>query len=404
MSLSSGLKPYNANGHRTSLNFSTVPASYRKVLPDFVPLFVLATFVTLTIWNTDPVVDRIYECSILLLTAWKLSMGSTPLRWRFVVPLFALALWGFSQLAVDLTADRDATWLAALRFSALGATALLAHETLGSHVTRGRFLEFMAWLGFLVSIVSAVAYYTSPGQVLWMFTAPYPDVWGPFLSRNNFAQFLELILPVALWLANTRSPSFLYATMAAVMLAAGFASASRTGAILLGVETVAAFATLGGRRKHALPFGSAVVVLAGIGGAQNLVGRFSEANPLAYRDAIYRSTLDMVASRPLEGYGLGTFALVYPRFAESDFGYRIEHAHNDWLEWASEGGLGFTAIWVWLVIGFSRRSLRHPWAWGVPALFLHSLVDYPMARIGIGAWAFILIGAIERSETRLSNV
>jgi O-antigen ligase len=261
----------------------------------------------------------------------------------------------------------------------------------------------VAWFGFLISIVSVVAYYTSPGRVMWLFEAPYPDVWGPFLSRNNFAQVLELTLPPALWLAHTRLPGLRYGSMAAVMLAAGLASASRAGAILLSLETLIALIAFGGPWRRTLLFGVATLSLAAIGGVHTLIGRFFDADPLAYRDAIYGSTVEMVLSRPLQGYGLGTYALVYPRFAETDFGYRIEHAHNDWLEWTAEGGVGFAAIWGWLVINATRRSFKHPWAWGIPAVFLHALADFPMARLGVAAWVFILIGAIERSVLARPN-
>lgn len=404
MSLSPGLRPYNANSLRTSLYFSTPTASHRKVLPVFVPLFLLATFATLTIWNADPLVDRIYECLILLLAAWTLLTGSATPGWMLAAPLAALPLWGVCQWALQSTVDRDATWLAALRFSGFSATALVAFAAFETRY-RARFLEAVAWIGFLISLVSVIAYYTSPSRVFWLFDVPYPDVWGPFLSRNNFAQFLELTLPVALWLARTRPQTMLYGVMSAVMLAAGLASASRAGAFLLVGESVVAWLAGGSRLwRRGLFYGTAVMLLAAVGGDQALIGRFFEATPLAFRDVIYRSSVEMIASQPVMGYGLGTYALVYPRFAETDFGYRVEHAHNDWLEWTAEGGWGFAAIWVWLVFLAARRSLHHPWAWGIPAVFMHALVDFPMARLGVAAWAFILIGAIERSEARPPHV
>ncbi len=401
MSLSPGPKPLNANRLRTSLNFSTAAASHRKVLPAFVPLFLLAALTTLTIWNIDPLVDRAYECSILLLAAWTLVNRCTILRWAFVSPLAALSLWGFCEWGLGSTVDRGVTWAAALRFSGLAATALAAYGVLGSLGVREQFLKAIAWFGFLVATVSVLAYYASPGRVLWLIEAPYPDVWGPFLSRNNFAQFLELTLPIGLWLASRHSPALLYGAMSAVILAAGLASASRAGAILLGLET---FAFLSVRQdwkwKRGLLFGTAVLVLSTIGGAQAILGRFSQSDPLAVRRQIYVATGQMIASRPIQGYGLGTYGWVYPRFATTDFGYRIEHAHNDWLEWSGEGGLGFVAIWIWMIIRATRKALSHPWGWGVPALFLHAFVDFPTARFGVAAWAFILIGAIEASETR----
>jgi hypothetical protein len=61
-------------------------------------------------------------------------------------------------------------------------------------------------------------------------------------------------------------------------------------------------------------------------------------------------------------------------------------------------------IWLWMASAATHKSLEHPWAWGIPALFLHALVDFPMARLGVAAWAFILIGAIERCDARTPNL
>ena len=102
----------------------------------------------------------------------------------------------------------------------------------------------------------------------------------------------------------------------------------------------------------------------------------------------------MIAARPWTGYGLGNFATVYPEFARFDPGAVVEHAHNDWLEWATEGGWPYAAVWMLLAIATLRPALRSIWGIGIPAVFLHALVDYPLARLGVAAWLFILIGAL----------
>lgn len=398
MSISAGLKPFNAYRLRTYLNFSTVAESPRQNLGDLSAVFLLACASTLTIWSTDPQVDLVYECSALSLAGWMLLQGSTPLAWRLGAVLCALPLWGFTQLIFGTTVYRYATLQSALQLSALSATAWVSYSALGGEGLRERFLTALAWFGFVVSIVSVVAYYTSPGHVFWWIPVRYPDVWGPFLSRNNFAQFLELTLPVALWLAMHRPAPFLYWAMSATMLAAGLASASRAGAVLLGVEALVAFSLVPRRnRRLATVFCLGVLLLATIAGAETLLGRFG-SDALAERGPIYRSTLAMISTRPWEGYGLGSYASVYPEFALFDSGYTIEHAHNDWLEWASEGGLGFAALWAFLAIPVIPNVRKHFWGLGIPMVFLHALVDFPMARLGIAAWVFFLLGAIERTR------
>jgi O-antigen ligase len=106
----------------------------------------------------------------------------------------------------------------------------------------------------------------------------------------------------------------------------------------------------------------------------------------------------MISTRPWQGYGLGTYSLVYPEFASFDSGYRIEHAHNDWLEWASEGGVGFLGLWATLVLPVFGRLKASPWGLGIVAVSCHAVVDFPIARFGIAAWFFILLGMIERER------
>ena len=78
---------------------------------------------------------------------------------------------------------------------ALTATALGAFLTLGTSGLRNTFLKGMVWIGVVIAVAGVLAYWTSPGEILWIFPTSYPDNWGPFPSRNNFAQFLELFFP-----------------------------------------------------------------------------------------------------------------------------------------------------------------------------------------------------------------
>jgi O-antigen ligase len=250
----------------------------------------------------------------------------------------------------------------------------------------------MAWFGFGVAVTAVLAYYTSSSKVLWIFPSPYPDVWGPFLSRNNFAQFLELIVPVALWLGLQSTYGRMWLAMAAAMLAAGLCSASRAGGILLLVEVVAVLALT--RTKRTLWFAAAACACVALMGAGHFLDRLQSADALAGRREIYSATVAMIRSSPWTGYGLGTFSLVFPEFAEADTGLIVDHAHNDWLEWSAEGGMVFVTLWAMWALPLCRAGVRSIWGVGVAALFLHSLVDYPFARPGVAAWLSMLAGML----------
>ncbi len=304
------------------------------------------------------------------------------------------------QLVSGSTVYRWATLNASLQNAALAATALAGFLAFRNPFIRSGFLRAMVWFGLLLSVASMLAYFTSPGQILWLFPSPYPDNWGPFPSRNNFAQFLELCFPIALYqMAEKR----LGVIPPAVMLAAGLASASRAGAMLLILEMIAGIFLLKKEfRRRLLPFALAAVGFTGVVGAGALWGRLADPDPLKYRREIFRSAIAMIAVHPWRGYGLGTFSVVYPEFAEFDNGATVEHAHNDWLEWAAEGGFPFAALWAALAVRLTRPAIRSFWGIGVLAVFLHALVDYPFARLGVAAWEFLLIAALlaERSPVR----
>ena len=404
MSISPLLAPINERNTRTIGEPKTGTFLPRRLGPAFhrestgakVFLLALAAAATLAIWSADPFIEWTYEGGVFLLAGWivarrDLNPGPT------VVMAAVLAVWGFGQLAAGSTVYRYATLNASLHVAALGATALVASVVFLNAEARDRLLQWFAWFGFLIGIVSVVAYYTSPGSVLWLFPSPYPDVWGPFLSRNNFAQFLELALPVALWLGCTRSGSTLYLWMSATILACGLASASRAGAVLLILEAAVVFilARPPAARRLIPAFALGVIALAALAGGEVLVHRLRDSNPLRDRREIFESSLAMIAAQPWTGYGLGNFATVYPEFARFDPGAVVEHAHNDWLEWATEGGWPYAAAWMLLAISSLRPALRSIWGIGVPAIFLHALVDYPFARFGVVAWLFILAGALE---------
>ena len=392
----------------------------------------MAAAATFTISVSDPSVTFAYEIGIFLLAGYcsaseALRPDATALTIPALAPilapilaLVAISLWGFAQLAMGATVYRYATWEASLRTMTFGATAWVGAKTLRDARLRWRFLSAFAWFGCALSLLSVVAYFTSRGRILWIFASPYPDVWGPFLSRNDFAGFMELSFPVALLLAMERraqdsgfgtvpgwnpawEPNWVPARFPlwapAWMLAAGLASGSRAGAVLLLAEAGLVLGLIS-RRRAAAKFIMWATLLALAAGAGTLAGRFAEKDPWRYRREIAQSTLKLIGEHPWRGYGLGTYSDVYPAYATFDIGAVVEHAHNQWLEWAAEGGIPLALAWLTLAVGMSVRAVRSVWGIGIVAAFLHALVDYPFVRCGLTAWDFTLIGALSAAAVR----
>jgi O-antigen ligase len=104
------------------------------------------------------------------------------------------------------------------------------------------------------------------------------------------------------------------------------------------------------------------------------------------RAMVWRDTAEMVRAFPLTGAGFGSFAAVYPLFRSQGVRLLYEHAHNDALQLAAEGGLLAAALCALLLLpvarhlasGLTRRAgpLAVGAAAGLAALLLHALIDF----------------------------
>lgn len=127
----------------------------------------------------------------------------------------------------------------------------------------------------------------------------------------------------------------------------------------------------------------------------------------AERLVVPRMALQMVAERPWFGHGGGTFYTVFPPFKTEALPLQWNHAHNDYVEVASDTGLVGLALWAGLGLATAVRSVRllrdsQPLlsrGLGAAALMalcsiaLHSLVDFNL-QIPANALTLVVILAL----------
>ena len=75
--------------------------------------------------------------------------------------------------------------------------------------------------------------------------------------------------------------------------------------------------------------------------------------------------------------GLGAWPLIFPRYALYDDGTFVNQAHNEWAQWAEEGGVPLLLLMFALAIVTVPRAIGSVWGISVIAVWLHALVDYP---------------------------
>jgi O-antigen ligase len=367
----------------------------------------LIVWAILTLWVRQRWTTSVLHCGLFALgAAWTVRFWrarTAPRRSWLWLLLGAVAAWGLLQLATGRSEYRFATWVALLGRIAELCAFLLALEALRFSSLRRGWLRFLAIFGFLLSTVAVVQYFTAPGRIFWVFPSGYSEVLGPFLSRNTYAAFVELVLPVALFESLRRGGrKLLWSLAAGAMFAAVIAGASRAGTVLVVFEAVLVAVLVARQRgNHArmvlLRFSGlagVAAVFALVVGWQPIWERFWQPDPFRCRQELLISTLDMIAERPALGWGLGTWPTVYPAYARFDLGMFANHAHNDWAEWTAEGGVIFAVLLLAVAVWSARQALRLPWGLGVPSVFLHSVVDFPLQHPALAVLAYALLGAL----------
>jgi O-antigen ligase len=330
-----------------------------------------------------------------------------PLRWHPVGFALAgiVALAGL-QIVTGSTVYRFVTERALVSWATYFALFLVALEALADSAIRRRFLQAALYAGVALAALSTVQYFTSGGAIYWMFRPRAGRPFGPFVNPDHYAAFVELILPLAIHEAQRdRRRAWLHLGFAGALYGSVIAGASRTGAALVTLEIVA-LPLLAVRPRAGKVIASTALFAAlatAVVGGDVLWKRLQDKDPFRYRREILVSTLQMIRQRPWTGYGLGTYATVYPEFASFDIGATVDHAHNDWAEWTAEGGVPMLLLMLAIAAASFRPALRSGWGLGIYAVFLHSLVDFPLQIPAVTALLVTMLAAVAHTTSRRRN-
>jgi O-antigen ligase len=265
---------------------------------------------------------------------------------------------------------------------------------------------FIVLFCFAVSLFAIVQYFTSGDELYWFrpVTAGIKP-FGPFVNRNHFAGFIELMLPTGLAMLMLRGVRreqipFL-AILIIVPVSAVVLSSSRGGIIGVVVEILLLmafrFSTKGAGKIRLAPVAAviaAAVLLISWVGATNAMSRFFPGNTkgvsFARRASMVRGAVDVFLAHPFSGSGLGTIVAVYPRYETMYDGRLVDHVHNDYAEALAETGILGAACgiaFLFLLFRDGRKNLSadqgqfsralHCGALAaVVGLLLHSFVDF----------------------------
>jgi O-antigen ligase len=395
-----------------------------------VGICVLVAFAVLAHGAVEPWSEALLEIGAATLFAlWgilTLRRRQVEIRWNWLyLPLLGLGAFALVQQVSGLSAHPYATKIELLKW---GAYLLLFFLTVESFRTAEEF-ELLAWflvsLGFFVSLLAIIQYFTFNGKLYWFRVLRQGGVpFGPFVNHNHFAGFVELIAPPGLAMlfcgGIRRDKLPLLSLLTIVPISALVLSASRGGIISFLFE----FALLGfllrvpkrGKKQLLKAIGLALVagLLAAWLGVGWTVERFeSLTSGEISRDrrvSMFKDTWQIFLHHPWAGTGLGTLETVYPRYESYYDGLVVDHAHNDYLELLADTGMvGGVSVLGFIALLFRRglfhlRSAKNPvsrsfYAGALVAcagLLLHSLVDFNM-HIPSNVLLFLLLAALATS-------
>ena len=115
--------------------------------------------------------------------------------------VYFVPAWGVFQIVAHTTASTFETREAVLRWGALAAVFFLTQVAVRTRADRE--IMLLAFLKFAtaMAVLCLLQLFTSEGSVLWVFPSGYKEVFATFQYDNNYAQFVEVSLPIALWWA-----------------------------------------------------------------------------------------------------------------------------------------------------------------------------------------------------------
>ena len=173
--------------------------------------------------------------------------------------------------------------------------------------------------------------------------------------------------------------------------------------------------------RAGLAFGLLVALIFGaltFGGQDiftRLLGTTVAADPTTGRSHFWSVTLDVIKAYPVMGSGLGSFSLIYTRYDSRNGMYRLEQAHNDYLQTLADGGiiaglLGLSFLVILFRQGFARRETHDKFRRGVAtgalagcfAVLVHSFFDFTLHTTA-NSLLFLILAALATQDSRVNT-
>ncbi|MCI5164847.1 MAG: tetratricopeptide repeat protein [Candidatus Electrothrix sp. GM3_4] len=294
---------------------------------------------------------------------------------------------------IPLTVNRKATLLEVLRVSSYALFYLVTVQLLTSSRRLLITVKAISGLALCIAFLSILQRITAPDTLFWFRKlTDGKTAFGPWVYKNHYAGFMVILCPLVLsqfllhrspservetlrekvltFFSENEAPAHLFWGFGSiVILSSIFLTQSRGGilSIICGVLLFFLFIARHQEKLEKLPLlflMTGLLIIVGWYSWEPLLERFSfifDSETGGIRDdrlLIWKDALKIIAAFPLTGSGFGTFVDIFPGYKTLPDDLLYEHAHNDFLELLTDGGLIAGGLGLWFIMSVLRAGYR----------------------------------------------
>ncbi|MER8370188.1 O-antigen ligase family protein [Mesorhizobium sp. M1378] len=244
------------------------------------------------------------------------------------------------------------------------------------------------FMGVICNGLAGAIQYSLSNDIAIVGLLPFTISAGLFANVNHFSALLFVSIPFVVYYGLFRghllSGSLGLIALLLLLLAAG----SRAG-VLIGLAITVLSVVFLSARSRASGF-SVLVIFVGL--SVYTIGAWTKVDadvidPAFGRGEFARTTIDGIKENWITGVGFGNFQKAYQIYEKESmiFAKFVNHAHNEYLEVAFEGGipaillmLSYLVLLVSTLIKDRFDVIQKAAFLSVSFLLIHSLVDYPL--------------------------
>jgi len=351
---------------------------------------------------------------------------------------------------IPLSVNPKATLAEFFRFSSYAALYIVTVQLMTRKELLKRTVFIIVICASFISFFGIIQHLVSNNKIYWFRELTQGGVpFGPYVNRNHYAGFMGMLFPLVIGLFLFHKPHVSYTSLrekiaelfnleetniylllgfSAILIGTSvFLSLSRSGIISLSVSMMFfGFMLLGQdihRRRAMIIIIVCTLIALSVGwfGWGPIIERFKELYPVEgdiseFRPIIWNDSRQLLKDFLLTGAGFGSYISIYPLYKSLPVELVVDHAHNDYIELLSNGGVIAFFLSTWFITAVVIKSFkvyrkRHELlslylvigsVTGILSILLHSFTDFNLSIGANGLYFFFLLGlVVSASHTRL---